>query len=185
MSEAWKQLNLDGEGLQSISLKLAQQFKQRNKAYRLLGLFPLGLHRSYLDHPTGAYLYRTLSVAALAAVIWHAPWMALALLGVMLLGALYDIRWIDDRVAALNKAMRIQAYRSRPAANVPADFRGHYVDDALEDWINLKETERGGHVRPGMDPAFNSQTRAPSIAQQEAMLRAMAKAKPTPPDQSA
>ncbi len=185
MSEAWKQLDLEGEGLQSLSLKLAKQLKQRKRAYTLLLAFPLGLHRAYLQHPLGAWLYRAITVLAVAALAVHYPYVSFGLLALMLLAALYDIRWIDDRIAGLNKAMRLAAYRARPAA-VPEHYRGRYVDDNpdnLDDYLQLKEQERGGHVPVGRDPAYNSRSRVPSFAQQEAMLKALAKQRTDSPEQ--
>ena len=189
MNEAWKNLDLEGEGLQSLSLRLSQQLKQRKKAYRLLVPFPLGLHRAYLDDPRGAWAYRLAFVLAVTAWMLHRPYIGLAVILLMTGFAVSDIRWIEDRIAKLNKAMRMAAWKNRPAT-VPTGFRGRYTDDSpeesgqteatstLDDWIRLKETERGGHVQPGRDPAYNSRTRAPSIAQQEALLRELAKKKP-------
>ena len=41
MSEAWKHLDLEGEGLQSANLRLVRLMKKRSRAYALLALFPL------------------------------------------------------------------------------------------------------------------------------------------------
>ncbi len=189
MNEAWKNMDLEGEGLQTLSLKLSQQFKQRNRANKLLLLFPFGLHRIYLDDPKGAWLYRSGLLLALSAWLLHRPCIGIITIVIMTGFAVYDIRWIEDRIAYLNKQIRMAEWRNRPAT-APKHYRGRYTDgnapeadpstDNLTDWIKLKETERGGHVQPGRDPAYNSRTRAPSIAQQEAMLRELAKKNQNP-----
>ncbi len=182
MSEAWKQLDLEGDGLQALSLKLAQQLKQRKRANLLLLAFPFGLHRDYLEHPLGAWLYRVALILAITAYVLHRPCLGSILVVLMTAAALYDIRWIDDRVATLNKALRMAAYRNRPN-RVPENFHGRYVDEGLDDYLKVKEQERGGHVLAGKDPAFNSNSRMPSFAQQEAMLKALAKQAPDSSDQ--
>lgn len=184
MSEAWKQLDLDGDGLQTLSLKLAQQFKQRRRAYTLLLAFPIGLHRVYLEDNQGAWRFRLVFVLALITILLHHAYIGSALLILMVGMALYDIRWIDDRIASINKSLRMAAYRARPS-QVPKGFRGRYVDDKdsptetitpdLGDYLRVKEQERGGHVPTGKDPAYNSRTRTPSFAQQEAMLKDLMK----------
>uniref|UniRef100_E6QQP4 Uncharacterized protein n=1 Tax=mine drainage metagenome TaxID=410659 RepID=E6QQP4_9ZZZZ len=182
MSEAWKQLDLEGDGLQALSLKLAQQLKQRKRANLLLLAFPFGLHRDYLEHPLGAWLYRVALILAITAYVLHRSCLGSVLVVLMTAAALYDIRWIDDRVATLNKALRMAAYRNRPN-RVPENFHGRYVDEGLDDYLKVKEQERGGHVPAGKDPAFNSNSRMPSFAQQEAMLKALAKQAPDSSDQ--
>ncbi|NOT17392.1 MAG: TM2 domain-containing protein [Sulfuriferula sp.] len=177
MSNAWKKLDLAGEGLQSANMKLVEQMKQRKLAYQLLAIFPLGLHRDYLDEVRGAWVYRLATIAIIALLILGKTYIALALLAAISAFAIYDIRWIEDRVAAINKALRIAAYKSKPATQMPKNYRGRYTDEGLDEYLQVKEQERGGHVLPGKDPALNSRSRAPSFAEQEAMLNAMAKAK--------
>lgn len=177
MSDAWKNLNLEGDGLQTANLKLVQQMKKRRQAYILLAFFPLGLHRDYLEDVRGAWLYRIASIVAVAGFWLGYFWPALALVALITGFAIYDIRWIEDKVAAINKALRIQAYKAKPAVPMPKDFRGRYTDEGLDDYLKLKEQERGGHVAPGKDPALNSRSRAPSFAEQEAMLKALSKSK--------
>ena len=188
MSDAWKNLDLEGEGLQAANLKLVQQMKKRKQAYLLLAFFPLGWHRDYLEDLRGGWLYRIASVITVA-ILWSGfMWAGLAL-AVLIIGfALYDIRWIEDKVAAINKALRIRAYKTKSGMPMPKNFRGRYTDEGLDEYLKLKEQERGGHVAPGKDPALNSRSRAPSFAEQEAMLNAMSKSKPKPdssPDDSA
>lgn len=177
MSEAWKQLDLEGEGLQSANLRLVQQMKRRSRAYTLLALFPLGLHRAYLEDARGAWAYRTASVAALTAWWFGQGWIALAVTGISVGFAAYDIRWIEDRVAILNKTLRMRIYKSKRNAAPPKGFRGRYTDDDLDDYLKAKEQERGGHVPPGTDAALNNRSRAPSFAEQEAMLKALAESR--------
>lgn len=177
MSDAWKQLDLEGEGLQSANLRLVQLMKRRSKAFGLLALFPLGLHRIYLEDVRGAWIYRAASIIALMAW-WFGPgWVALIIAVLIVSFAVYDIRWIEDRVASLNKALRMMVYKSKKSSAAPQGFRGRYTDDGLDDYLKVKEQERGGHVLPGKDPALNSRSRAPSFAEQEAMLKALAASK--------
>lgn len=177
MSEAWKDKNFDltGEGLQSANLKLVQILKKRPVAYKLLLLFPAGMHRAYLDSPGAAWVYRllTLSIIACFGLGYIIP--ALALLAGQIGFALYDIRWIEERVAALNKIMRMNVYLKQ-GAGAPKSFRGRYTDDSLDDYISSKEQERGGHTPIQSTPSATS-SRMPSFAEQEAMLRELAKAK--------
>ncbi len=177
MSDAWKNLDLQGEGLQSANLKLVQKMKKRKQAYSFLILFPLGLHRDYLNNPAGAWLYRTATVLCVLGLVFGYHIVAYVLLASMTVFALYDIRWIEDTVAAINKQLRIQSYKSKNTPTMPENFRGRYPDQGLEDYLQVKERERGGHVAPGTDPALNSRSRAPSFAEQEAMLKELAKSK--------
>ena len=178
MSDAWKNLDLAGEGLQSANLKLVQKMKKRKYAIILLLFFPLGLHRDYLNNPWGAWLYRICSSLIILVFALGYRWPAYGLLAGMIAFALYDIRWIEDAVAAINKSLRMQVYKSGGASAMPANFRGRYTDESLDDYLQLKEKERGGHVAPGTDPALNSRSRAPSFAEQEAMLKELAKSRP-------
>lgn len=164
MSKAWKELDLEGEGLQGANIKLAAMLKKRATAYLLMALlFPLGQHRAYLEDRIGAWGYRATSLVAIALFLsGHAFSGGIALL---LIGAfvVYDIRWVDNRVATLNKALRIKAYM-RPGKTVPEGFKGRFTDDA----------ESGA-------PA-ESPDRLPSFAEQEAMLKELAKRKNHPPE---
>ncbi|HET9112570.1 MAG TPA: hypothetical protein VFN66_01725 [Burkholderiales bacterium] len=177
MSEAWKKLDLEGEGLQSANLKLVQKLKKRKQAYVLLWAFPLGLHRDYLNNPWGAWIYRIGTVLSVTGFLSGFHIASYVLLAFMAAFALYDIRWIEDTVAAINKTLRVQAYKNKNAPAVPSNFRGRYTDESLDDYLQVKERERGGHVAPGTDPALNSRSRAPSFAEQEAMLKELAKSK--------
>jgi hypothetical protein len=57
LSDAWKTLDLDGGGLQQANLTRAQRPKRRRRADLLLAA-ALGLHRTYLETPRGAWLRR-------------------------------------------------------------------------------------------------------------------------------
>lgn len=148
MSASWRGLDLGGGGLQSANLRLAQALKRKSGAYWRLAAFPLGLHRAHLDDPRGAWAYRAATAAAVAAAFldWRAG-AAIALL--LAAAALYDLYWIDRRVVALNKAIRRRIYLSQGAAPPPG-YRGREL---------------------GERPAA---ARAPSFAEQERVLRALA-----------
>jgi len=151
VSEAWKRLDLGGEGLQQANLRLAAALRRPRTAYLLWLAFPLGAHRAYLRESRGAWSYRVASLLALAclALDWRA---SAALAGVVLAAALYDLRWIGRRVTEVNKALRMRAYL-RPVAGAPAGFRGRFGDD-------------------GEPPS-----RPPSFAEQESLLAAIERRK--------
>ena len=119
MSKAWKHLDLGGGGLQQANLQLARSMRRRPVAYAWLLLFPLGAHRWYLREPIGAAAYPALS--ALAAFWWPA---AIA----MPAFAAFDLWWIDRRVTALNKRIRMQAFL-RDAPGPPEGFAERFAKD--------------------------------------------------------
>lgn len=180
MSKAWKGLDLGGEGLQTLNLRLTREMKRRPVAYALALGFPLGLHRLYLKSPAGAALYWLLSAAAGAAWLWlGGAWTAGVILAELaLLG--FDLVWIDRRVVAYNKELRMRRYL-QAGARPPADYRGRYTErDELADYLREKAGERAGH----QPVDFEALTKAPrsarrplSFAQQEAMLRELARTK--------
>jgi hypothetical protein len=165
MSEAWKQLDLDGGGLQAANLKLARLLKRRRRAYALLAVFPLGLHRAYLDESRGAWAYRALTLTAVAGLAAGTVWLAGAAALALVAWAAYDLRWIDDRVAEVNKALRRQVYLGQ-APGAPAGFRGRYADDAGA--VPPVAAERREAPAPG--------GRVASFAEQEKLLRELARA---------
>jgi hypothetical protein len=176
MSEAWKHLDLEGEGLQNANMRLVSMMKRRSTAYRWLALFPLGIHRSYLEDRRMAWVYRAATLLALVLFIARIPLGGAAVLLGLAAFALYDIRWIDDRVATINKRLRMQVYM-RHGAGAPKGFTGRYRDDGLEEYLQTKERERGGH-QPANNPGeAQTRSRAPSFAEQEAMLKELAKGK--------
>ena len=128
MSEAWKRIDLEGEGLQQANLRLARALRRPRTAYLLWLAFPLGAHRAYLREPRGAWAYRAASLVAivLLALDWRA---GAALGGILVAAALADLYWIGRRVISLNKELRMQAYL-RPVAGAPPGFRGRFTDDA-------------------------------------------------------
>jgi len=151
VSEAWRGLDLRGGGLQAANIRLAQALKRRSRAYGLLAAFPLGLHRAYLDDPRGAWAYRV--VAAIAVVALIVDWrLAIPVVALLAAALVHDLFWIERRVVALNKAIRVKVYLSQ-GPGAPADFRGHYTDDDA----------------PARTP------RAPSFAEQERLLRELAR----------
>lgn len=156
MSDAWKRIDLDGGGLQAANRALHGRLKRRGRAWLAWLGFPLGLHRAYLDDARGAWAWRLATLVTLG-LAWFEPRAALATAGAMLVVALVDLALIEHRVIARNKALRIEAWL-RPAPGAPAGFRGHYTDAAGDD-----------------APAPGS--RAPSFADQERMLAAIAREK--------
>jgi hypothetical protein len=146
VSDAWQALDLHGGGLQQANLALARRLKRRRRAYFLLAVAPLGLHRAYLGDPRGAWLWRAGAAALLAAALQvvHA---ALAVAAVLVVALAYDAWWIDRRVTALNKRIRQEVYLAQ-AATPPSGFVGRAFP------------EPGG--------------RAPSFAEQEQLLRELA-----------
>lgn len=178
MGETWKQLDLDGGGLQAANVTLARLLKRRATAYRLLAAFPLGLHRAYLDEPWGAWGYRLLTLAGIGALALGLPYVALGTLIGLLAGCAYDLAWIDARVARINKALRMRVYLGH-GPGPPAGYRGRFADDAPEQRREEKEVERPGPTRSG-----GARSRVPSFAEQEALLRELAKRRKPPAPKS-
>lgn len=155
MPENWKQLDLQGGGLQSANLKLAALLKRRSVAYALTVLYPLGLHRDYLDDRRGAWLYRGGTCVALAGWLAGEPavyWIAAVLLTA---GALRDALHTETSVAEINKALRMRVYLSQ-TEGPPAGYTGR--------------TE----AEIPADPAAGS-SRIPSFAEQERLLAELAR----------
>lgn len=181
MSEAWKQLDLAGDGLQTLNARLTRAMKRRGVAYGLCALFPLGAHRFYLESPLGAAAYLALTATALiAGLIAGWPW-ALIPAAAALVYLAVDLVWIDRRITAYNKALRMQSYL-RPGKQPPAHYRGRYTDDsALDEYLDEKADERAGHQPVDMAAlereGYGNKKHIPSFAEQEAMLRELAKRK--------
>ena len=173
MPDAWKQLNLEGQGLQSLNLRLACQLKKARRAYALMALFPLGLHRAYLGDRRGAWRWRAASVSTGFLLLHEQPW-GLAALAVLAIALLIDALRMEDRCAAYNRALRRQAYFS-PGAKAPEGFRGRYTDaaaDSLQDYLEEKDRESPSpHTAVTRAPG----ARAPSFNEQEAMLKKFAR----------
>ena len=179
MGRAWQRFDFEGGGLQSANLVLARALRKRGVAYILWVFFPLGAHALYLRAPVRAAIYVLLSL--LLAGVWFssaASWSAVPLAGLVAF-ALYDLWWIDRRVVTLNKEIRMRVYMGQ-TQGAPRGFKGHYTDDAdIAGYTRLKESERAGH--PARDQQTSSKEsgsrRAASFAQQEALLRELARKK--------
>jgi TM2 domain-containing membrane protein YozV len=185
MERAWQKLNLEGGGLQAVNALLAARMRSRTRAYGAWVLFPLGLHRFYLAEPRGGVAFLALSAAAAATAGLAPGWWWLLPLAALAALAVHDLFWIDRRVVAYNKELRMQLFL-RKGRNPPAGYRGRYANDAdpetisrdLDAYKALKETERAGHAAsPRDDPEDRDPTRrnrVPSFNEQEAMLRQLA-----------
>ncbi|MGM0552820.1 MAG: TM2 domain-containing protein [Pseudomonadota bacterium] len=181
MRKAWKELDLEGGGLQSLNARLAREMRRRPVAYGAWILFPLGLHRFYLREPFGGGLYVLLTAAALALLVWGPAWWWAAPVAALAIGGVADLIWIDRRVTGYNKELRKRLFL-RKGHRPPQDYRGRYTSDAdaereLDDYRAIKERERAGH--PGAVAADDGEQdthgrrQAPSFNEQEAMLRQM------------
>ncbi len=170
--EAWKKLSIASEGLQSANIELVALLKKRRTAYALLAVFPLGLHRDYLENKVGAWAYRFITLIALVLALSGYQLFALSIFAMALIFAVYDLRWIDDAVATLNKAARMKVYK-KPGLTAPKAFRGHYVDTELDDYLQEKAAEQPMQAATHPRPA----KRIPSFSEQEAMLRELQKSK--------
>lgn len=176
MKKAWKQLDLGGEGLQTLNAQYTRQMRRRSMAYAAMLLFPLGVHRWYLREPIGALAYLALSLAAIIGALtlgltgFAAPAAAAGLF------ACFDLFWTDRRVVALNKSLRMSRFM-RSGAAPPEHYRGRYPDDGLDEYLHTKENERAGHqpVSAEKPEAPETRRRIPSFNEQEALLRELAR----------
>lgn len=178
MSEAWKNKNFDlqGQGLQSANARLVALMKKRSTAYGLLLLFPSGLHRAYLNDKSGAWAYRLTALLIIALYLFNLKSVAALLFIGLTAWALYDIRWLDDHIVKFNKALRMQVYM-RQSSGAPKGYTGRYNDNTLDDYVKTKEQERAGHIPIEIAKQAERVRRAPSFAEQEAMLRELAKSR--------
>lgn len=175
MSEAWKRLDLGGGGLQSANVRLAKLLKRRRIAYWLLAAFPLGLHRSYLQDPRGAWAFRAITASGVVTVL--SGWtLGGALMLLLVAGlALHDIRWIDDRVARLNKRLRMQVYLGQTPGPLRG-FRGRFAEGDPDEYPPIKDLEQPAH-RWQRDVGRACRARTPSPAEQERLLRELVAAR--------
>lgn len=176
MAKTWQKFDFGGAGLQTANLVLARRLRRPGIAYALWLAFPLGLYNWYLRAPWRGAGY-ALAVVAVIALAYLVSWpMATILAGAIALLALYDLYWIDRRIVALNKAIRMEVYLGTGAAP-PANYRGRYRDEDsdIASYIADKERERAGHAAPTTAPGSGTGKRAPSFAAQEALLRELAK----------
>lgn len=182
MSDAWKKLDLEGAGLQTLNLRLARTLRKRGVAYSLWLLFPVGAHRIYLADRRGSLAYGVLTALTLILGIAVGPpyWLIPAVAEVLF--ALFDLFWIDRRLVAVNKELRMSLYLGS-RATPPTGYRGRYTDDEPEslirDYARAKEREKAGHQPAGTARETDSERggKIPSFAEQERMLRELSKAR--------
>lgn len=182
MPKAWEKLDLEGGGLQTANLALKRALKRPGVAYGLwLAFFPLAAHAIYLRALPRAAAFWLLDLAVILAYGFGYRSGAVALGAVLIAAMLWDLRWIDRRLVALNKSIRMALYL-RPSSGAPSGFRGHYLDDdELARYAQEKERERAGH-QPATTTTAPQTKRAPSFAEQEAMLRELKKTQNLPKD---
>lgn len=175
MPDAWKHLNLQGEGLQSLNLRLTRLLRKPRRAYMLMLLFPLGLHRAYLDDALGTWAWRAGSLAVAALLLWARPWgfLSLALLAVALLA---DAWRTEKRCAAYNRGLRRRMYFS-PGAEPPKGFRGRRLGDAADDLQDYLAQKSGESPSPHVPVTRPADSRAPSFNEQETLLKELARAR--------
>lgn len=175
MSKAWKQLDLEGAGLQSLNAGLTRHMRKARTAYLLCLLFPLGLHRFYLKEPVGGALYVALSLTAPVLGLLG-DWLALIPMGAALALLAFDLVWIDRRVTRYNKSLRMAHYL-KAGTRPPPNYQGRYPrEDDLDDYLAEKSRERGGHQPVDMQALDrdDADTRhVASFAEQEALLKEM------------
>lgn len=173
MSRSWKE-HLGGGGVQQMNARLTRLLKKRRTAFLLLALFPLGVHRYYLESPrTGlAYVVATLAALALALAGW--PLAALSVAALLCAAAVIDAFRVDARVARINKQLRLRAYLGH-GAKPPPRYRGRVFPDELQDYLEQKERQT---PQADASPAGDETAERPaSFAQQERMLSELARRK--------
>jgi hypothetical protein len=122
MAGAWRDLDLNGGGLQAANREISRRLRRRPAAYALACLYPLGLHRDYLGDRRGAWLYR-LATGLTAIGAWLHP-AALAIgAGAVTLAAIVDLARMESRIAAANKRIRMAVYLGQ-TDGAPAGFAG-------------------------------------------------------------
>lgn len=178
MSKAWKSLDLEGGGLQTINQALTAKMKSRLAAYGLWLLFPLGLHRFYLRQVVPAIFaligLDLIAVAGLVMFGFGGGWSFLLPLAV---AGLYELWWIDRRVTEINKELRMNLYL-RKGYSPPKDYRGRVADNdqLIEDYQLEKEQEKVGGTAKEATPSLGRQ-HVMSFSEQEKLLREMKKAR--------
>lgn len=156
MNAKWQELDLGGKGLQAANLRLARTLRRRAIAWRLLLLFPAGAHCWYLRERSGAAAYPALTLAAIGGWIGGTPFVFLSALLALAILLIRDVATLETRITAYNKRQRMAVYLSQGAA-APAGFRGRFEEPA---------------AGAGDDAAPQ---RMPGFAEQEALLREIAK----------
>ena len=179
MSEAWKKLDLGGEGLQSVNARITRQMRRHRVAYPLAVLFPLGAHRFYLHSPAGGVAYLALSATAVLLWFYMAAWTAAIPLALSLGLLIFDLFWMDRHIVRFNKALRMQQFMQKGSKSAPPKhYRGRYTDETdLSGYIEEKESERAGHQPVDLKTLseFGQKQHIPSFQEQEAMLRELAR----------
>ncbi len=156
MNAKWQKLDLGGMGLQAANLRLSRTLRRRATAWRLLLLFPAGAHCWYLHERASAAVYPALTLAAIGGWIGSTPSVFLPALLALAALLIRDVTTLETRIAAYNKRQRMAVYLSQGAA-APAGFRGRFEDPVA-----------------GNDDDAAPQ-RMPTFAEQEALLREIAK----------
>ncbi len=173
MTNAWKQWDFAGAGLQTVNLELTKRLRKRPLIYGLWVLFPLGLHAFYLRERGRGLLYLAGSLV-LGASAALAPWPYVAGLGaIMVIAALIDVATLDRRLTAYNKALRVALLLS-PKATPPPGYQGRYTDEDrdISEYLAIKDQEQAGHSLKSQPPP--NKKRGKSFQEQEAALREFA-----------
>ncbi len=173
MTNAWKQWDFSGGGLQSLNLELSKRLRKRAVAYSLWIGFALGLHAFYLHERRRGLSYLAASLA-LGVLAFLAPWPASAGFGALYLAAaVADLATLERRLTAYNKALRLNLSLHK-GNTPPTGFHGRYTDQDVDirDYMTVKERERAGHATETTPPDPNRGPRSKSFQQQEAALRA-------------
>jgi TM2 domain-containing membrane protein YozV len=190
MGKAWKNLNLEGGGLQAVNAVLAANLRSRGKAYAAWLLFPAGLHRIYLGDTRGSALFPLLSATTLITALFVPGYAWLVPLLCLLALAFYDLFLIEQRLVNYNKDLRMRLFL-RKGQRPPAGYQGRYPEPPaggdmaknLEEYASLKERERAGHP-PKRDAEDSnsgpSASRVPSFNEQEALLRQLSRSRKSP-----
>ncbi len=186
MPKAWEKLDLHGEGLQNLQIRLQKAQKNRRTAYLSWLAFVVGAHRFYLQQPLAwAYPLASLLVLILALTLpWYAP-LALGLL--LLLAALWDLRHLEDWLSHYNRQQRMAQWFAKQSPPAPKGFQGRPENlnaeeqwqEELQNYRTVKESERAGHQRANNLPqkGFGPGQRRLSFAEQERLLAEIHKKK--------
>lgn len=180
MSNAWKNIDLEGGGLQSVNLAMAKAQRNKKRAYLLWLLFPLGAHRLYLHSSKGAAVFWLLSLFLIISILVFGQQFVTLIAASMLFFAFYDLYWIDQQTTKLNKALRMHLYlNSDKSAAPPKDYRGRYTEDSediLNDYAAEKDQAKVSQ-RTEQNNAPKSGKKVLSFAEQEALLKEMSKSR--------
>lgn len=173
MNKRWTKFDLGGGGLQSANLRLTALLRKRGSAYALLALFPLGIHRDYLHDPRGAWLYRGVTTLAIAAYLLGETMITAVGLAALACGAIYDMVCLEHVIARINKQLRMQVYLHQ-APGAPQDFKGRFFDERQHPDLQDKgpPDDRKAPLSESGHP------RMPSFAEQEQLLRELARGSP-------